>query len=130
MAASPSFAGTPAGGAVTVSTANTNRDGTGTIPTVFTAGAAGSLLQQFTIQATGDPADSVMVVYLHNGTNFFDWFEVDLGNPAAGSTTVTAFHFEADLANYPLPISWSVRASVTVALTAGVLNAFVAAGDL
>lgn len=130
MAANPSFAGTPAGGAVTVSTANTNRDGTGTVPTIFTAGASGSLLNQLTLQSTGDPADSVMVIYLHNGTSHFDWFEVDLGNPAAGSTTVTAFHFEADLANYPLPPSWSVRASITVALTAGVVNAIVAAGDL
>lgn len=130
MAANPSFAGTPAGGAVTISTANTNRDGTGTIPTIFTAGSSGSLLNQLTLHATGDPADSVVVIFLHDGTNFFAWQEIDLGNPAAGSTTVTAFHFETDLANYPLPTSWSVRGSITVALTAGVINAVVAAGNL
>lgn len=130
MAASPTFAGTIASGAVTVSTANTNRDGTGTIPTVFTAGTLGSLLQRLILHSTGNPADSIVLVFLHDGTNFFLWFEVDLGDPAAGSTTVPAFHFEVDLVNKHLPASWSVRCAITVALTAGVMNAIIDAGNI
>ena len=130
MAASPSYANVAAGGVVTVSTANANRDGTGTIATVFTAGSSASILLNLTVHSTGNPADCIMPVFLHDGSNFFLWFEIDLGDPAAGSTTVPAFHYEQDLASYPLPAGWSVRASITVAPTSGVCNVIVSAGNL
>jgi hypothetical protein len=53
MATSPQYVGTAKSPSVTISTANTNRDGTGTLGTVHTAGASGSRIDRLLIQATG-----------------------------------------------------------------------------
>ena len=42
MASTPNYAATPLVGVAAISTANTNRDGTGTLGTVVTAGSSGS----------------------------------------------------------------------------------------
>lgn len=130
MSATPAFAATPRIGAVTVSTANTNRDGTGTIATVITAGASGTLIRRLVFKATGDPADSIVNVFLHDGSTYYLFDEVDLGNPAAASTTVEGYRFEKAYTDLTLPTSWSVRAAITVALTAGVINVIALGADL
>lgn len=53
MATSASFAATPKNSGAALSTANTNRDGTGTFGTVYTAGSSGSRIDSIVIQATG-----------------------------------------------------------------------------
>lgn len=53
MSAVPNYAGTPKSPTITISTANTNRDGTGTLGTLMTAGASGSRVDRVRIQATG-----------------------------------------------------------------------------
>jgi hypothetical protein len=129
MASAPAFTATANIGAATVSTANTNRDGTGTIATVFTAGASGSRIEELVLKATGDPADSVVTVFLHNGSTYFLFDEVDLGDPAAASTTVAGYRLSREYKNLVLPTSWSLRCAITVALTAGVINAIALGGD-
>ena len=129
MAADPAFIATPKIGAVTVSTANTGRDGTGTIPTVFTAGGSGSKINEVVLKATGDPADSVVTLFLHDGSTHFLFDEVDLGDPAAASTTVTGYRLSRAYDNLVLPSGWSLRAAITVALTAGVINVVALGGD-
>ena len=131
MAATPAYLGTLRTGVVDVSTANTARDGTGTIATVITGVAAGTRILRITAIATSDPADSILNFFRHDGTtaHFFD--SIDLGNPAAASTTVDAWRFERTYPNLYLPnASWSLRAAITVALTAGVLKVFADGGDL
>ena len=130
MAAVPSFTSTPRSGAVAVSTANTGRDGTGTIATVITAVSAGTKIEEVVIKATGDPADSVVTLFLHDGSTYFLFDEVDLGDPAAGSATVETFRVRRTYSNLVLPSGWSLRAAVTVALTTGVLNVIAFGGDL
>lgn len=130
MASAPVFAVTPKIGVAAVSTANTNFDGTGTVPTIFTAGANGSKIDEVRIQATVDPADSMLNLFLHDGTNFWYFDSIDLGNPATGSTTVEPYSTSITYENLVLPTGWSLRASVTVALTTGVLNVFAFASDL
>jgi hypothetical protein len=125
MALSPVHASAGVIGATTVSTANTARDGTGTIATIVTGVAAGTRINRVVLKATGDPADSVVTLFLHDGTNYFLFDEFDLGNPAAGSTTVPAYREERVYSDLVLPsASWSLRAAITVALTAGVINVF------
>lgn len=51
MATQAQYVATPKNGVAQVSTANTNRDGTGTLATVFTAGASGSRIDALQIQA-------------------------------------------------------------------------------
>lgn len=54
MATSPQYVGTPKSPSVSISTANTNRDGTtGTYGTLMTAGASGSRVDRINLTATG-----------------------------------------------------------------------------
>lgn len=115
----PIFLLTPNIGCVDVVTANTNRDGTGTIATVFTAGANGSKINEIVVKATGDLADSTITFFLHDGSNYFIFDEWDVGDAAAGSATVASYRERRTYANLVLPTGWTLRAAITVAPTAG-----------
>lgn len=129
MASTPAFTATPRIGVAAVSTANTNRDGTGTIATVLTAGASGTKIEQVVVKADGDPADSIVVLFLHDGSNYWVFDELDAGNPTAGSATAVTYRAQAFYTNLVLPNGWSLRASITAAPTAGVVNVFALGGD-
>jgi len=132
MAAAPVFATTPRIGAASVSTANTNRDGTGTIATVFTAGASGSKIERVVVKATADPADGVVILWLvlDSGPTWYMFDEFDTGDPAAGSTTVAAYREERAYSDLVLPAGYSLRAQNTVALTAGTFSVLAFGADL
>jgi hypothetical protein len=130
VAANPTYSSLARIGAVAVSTANTNRDGTGTVATIITAVAAGTRIDRIVLKATADPADSVVTLFLHDGTNYFLFDEFDLGNPAAASTTVAGYREERAYSDLILPSGWSLRAAITVALTAGVINVVAFGADL
>lgn len=130
MATDPSFASTPRLTATSVSTANTNRDGTGTIATCLTAGSSGTLITQITVQATGDPADGVLTIFLNDGTTSWLFDEIDYADPAAASATLSGYRTTRTYTNVVIPSGWSVRAATTVALTTGVFNVFVHGADL
>jgi hypothetical protein len=53
MSVTANYAATPKNGSAQIATANTARDGTGTLGTVLTAGANGSRIDSLDIQATG-----------------------------------------------------------------------------
>jgi hypothetical protein len=129
MSATPSFAATPRTAVAAVSAANTNRDGTGTIVDILPAGASGSRIEEIVVETTGDPADSILTLFLHNGTSYFLFDEIDLGNPAAASTTVPGFRASRQYANLVIPTGWKLAAAITVALTAGVMNVFAFGAD-
>ncbi len=130
MAATPAFASTPRIAFTTVSTANTNRDGTGTIATVLSAGSNGTQIREIVLKATADPADSIVTLFLHDGTNFSLFDEVYLGNPAPATATLMSYRSSVRYDNLILPSGWSLRAAITAALTAGVVNVIALAGDL
>jgi hypothetical protein len=129
MASSPAFAATPRNEAASVSTANTNRDGTGTIATVLTAGASGSKIEEIVIKADGDPADCTVVFYLHDGSAYHVFDEWDIGNPAAGSATTASYREARTYENLILKSGWSLRASITAAPTSGVVQVHAFGGD-
>lgn len=54
-------------GIVTISTANSNRDGTGTLGTAFTAGTGGSKVKSFIIKATGTTTEGMIRFYIASG---------------------------------------------------------------
>lgn len=129
MASAPAFAATPRCAAAAVSTANTNRDGTGAIETVFTAGASGSKIERIVVKCTADAADGGVILWLHDGTNYRMFDEIDTNDPAAGSATVAAFREERAYSDLLLPAGWSLRAQNTVALTAGAFHVIAFGGD-
>ena len=67
MADKAQYAATPKVGVGQISTANTNRDGTGTIGTVFTAGASGSRIDAIDLKATGTTTAGMIRLFIHDG---------------------------------------------------------------
>lgn len=131
MAGSPAFYATPRAAVAAVSTANTARDGSGTIVDILTGGSSGTIIDEIVVKTTGDPADSIVTIFIHNGTSYFLFDEFDLGNPAAASTTVTGYREARTYENLRLPSSsFKLAAAITVALTAGVMNVWAFGGDL
>lgn len=120
MSTTANYAATPRSALGQVSTANTNRDGTGTIATIFTAGASGSRIDDITIIATGTTTAGMVRLFLHDGTNARLWAEVPV-SAATPSGTVQAF--AASLLNQSLilPSGWSLRASTNNAETFNVI---------
>lgn len=115
MASTAQFASTPKVGIVNISTANTNRDGTGTIGTVFTAGAGGSRIDKISIQARATTTSGMIRLFIHDGSTSFLFKEVPVIaiTPAA---SVPAFQYslsqEIDaVLPIVLPTGYSLRAS-------------------
>lgn len=115
VTATPIFAQAPRHAAAAISTANTNRDGSGTIGTIFTANATnGSSLDSIQITATGTTTAGVVRLYKHNGSTSFLWKEILVG-AIIPSTSTAVFSRRVDCslpanACY-LPAGWSLRAS-------------------
>lgn len=131
MGASPVFASTPRVGVGAVSTANTNRDGTGTIVDIITGVTAGTRIDRVVATATDNPADSVLNLFLHDGSTSYLFDQIDLNDPTAAGTNVESYRVEKAYEDLYLPSSsWKLRAAITVAPTGGVLNVFAFGGDL
>lgn len=119
MATDPQFASTIRTAVAQVSTANTNRDGTGTIVTVFTAGASGSRIETVDITAVGTTTAGMIRLFLHDGTNARLLTEQPV--PArTPSGTAAAFQFTLVFGDYRpllLAANWSLRAATNNAET-------------
>lgn len=127
MANQPVFATTPRIELGQVSTANTNRDGTGTIATILTGGTSGTRINEIVVEGTATTTAGMVRIYLHDGTNarLFDEFVVTAVT-AAASTPV--YRGSKVYENLTLPSnSWSIRASTHNAET---FNVTVLGADL
>jgi hypothetical protein len=69
MSTSAQYASIPKCGIGQVSTANTNRDGTGTITTIFSAGASGSRIDTIDLKAVGTTTAGMIRLFIHDGAN-------------------------------------------------------------
>lgn len=129
MASTPQFTGTPKCRVASVSTANTNRDGTGTIVDILTAAGTGTKLNRIVVKATADPADSVVTIFIHDGTAYRIFDEFDLADPAAGSATVATYRGEKSYDDIVLENGQKLAAAITAAPTSGAVLVFAFAGD-
>lgn len=129
MATAPAFAATPRCAIVQATAANTNRDGTGTIATLFTAGASGSRAERVRISAAGTTTAGVVRIYVHDGSNARLIREV-LVPAITPSTTIEAFSADVDFSGpdqvLVLPTGYSLRVSTHNAET---FNCFCFGGD-
>lgn len=117
----PRFVETAVIGAVSIATANTNRDGTGTIGTVLTAGAQGTLVELVRVVAAGTTTAGVVRLFLHDGSTYYLLKEI-LVTAITPSTTVEVFSAEfVPTKPLVLPTAWSLRASTNNAETFKVL---------
>jgi len=111
MATNPLFVGTPVVGSAQLSVANTNRDGTGTIVTVLTAGTSGTRVEHVRIRATGTTTAGVIRLYIHDGTTARLYEEI-LVSAVTPSTTTASFTYQWTApAPFILPATYSLRAS-------------------
>ena len=116
MATTAQYASTVRTAQAQVSTANTNRNGTGTIATVFTAGSNGSRIDDIYITATGTTTAGVVRLFLNDGTNTY-LFEEILVTAITPSTTVSVFQAVQLNLSLILANGWSLRASTNNAET-------------
>lgn len=130
MASTPNFTATPRVGIGAVSTANTNRDGSGTIVDILTGASGGTKISEVVIKATANPADSTVTLFIYDGSTAWVFDEVDLGDPAAASATVASYRTSVTYDNLVLPsASYKLQAAITAQPTAGSVNVIAFGGD-
>jgi hypothetical protein len=111
MAADPAFAVTPRIASVNVATANTNRDGTGTVATLITGAATGTRVAEIVVQARVTTTAGMVRIFLHDGSTFYFFDEVSVA-AATVSASVKGTRVSTIYNNLVLPnASWSVRVS-------------------
>ena len=112
MSANPNFASTPKVGKQLINTANTNRDGTGIITSIFAAGASGSRIDKVVIAANGTTTAGMLRFYISNGVTNTLLFEVPV-TAIVPSATVSPFISNQVGVPFPLviPSGYSLQTS-------------------
>ena len=116
MASNPSYAATPKCGLGQVSVANTARDGTGTLATVFTAGANGSRIDAIGLKAIAATTAGMIRLFIHDGVTARLLTEVPVV-AVTPSATVPAWEVQLNantmtqVLPITLPTGYSLRAS-------------------
>ena len=112
--------------AAEISAANTNRDGTGTVVVVKTAGSDGSRIDLLRVVAEGTTTAGVIRLFIHDGTSFFLVKEI-LVTAVTPSTSTEVFSSEwVPTEPILLPSGYSLRAATNNAET---FNVFAFGGD-
>lgn len=111
-------------GSTTVATANTAKDGTGTVLTVFTADATnGGYVQRIRFRAAGTNVATVARVFINNGStnataaNNILWDEITLTATTLSETSALAT-YELPL-NYALPPTYKLNVTIGTTVAAG-----------
>lgn len=111
MATEPAFAVTPRIGSTNVATANTNRDGTGTISTLIVGASTGTRISEIVCKARVTTTAGQVRAWLFDGTNYRFLDEYAIG-AATVSATVQGTRVSTTYANLVLPnASWSIVVS-------------------
>jgi hypothetical protein len=130
MAASPAFISTPRIGRVSLSTANTATDGTGTISDLIVGVSAGTRILSVNVQGTATTVASLVNLFLFDGTNW-DLFDQITISATTGSNTAKAYRLVTAYTDLVLPsASWKLGATLTVAPTTGTVRVAAFGGDL
>lgn len=117
MASAPVYAATATIDMVQAVTANTARDGTGTLATVATGTANGKIIKRVRISATGTTTAGVIRLFLFDGTNNRLLREI-MVTAITPSATIEAFSAEVTLYDCILPSTlWLLKASTNNAET-------------
>lgn len=130
MAASPAFISTPRIGRVSLSTANTATDGTGTINDLIVGVSAGTRILSVNVQGTATTVAALVNLFLFDGTNW-DLFDQVTISATTGSNTVKGYRLVTAYTDLVLPsATWKLGATITVAPTTGTVRVHAFGGDL
>jgi len=115
---------TPVVSWTTLLTANTAKDGTGTAPTLYTAGANGSRVDRIKVRNTGTAVATVLRIFINNGStaatagNNSLYMEVTI--PACTVSEVAA---QADIViplNMSLPAGYKINVTIGTTIAAAI----------
>jgi hypothetical protein len=120
MATSPQYAATVKSAQVQIATANTARDGTGTVGTLVTGATNGTRIDDITICAAGTTTAGVIRMFIHDGTVFRLLAEF-LVTAVTPSTTVAVWSLPLYNMGIVLASGWSLRFSTNAAETFNVV---------
>lgn len=103
--------------------ANTAKDGTGTVATVFTSGADGSFVQKLVARALGTNVATVLRVFVNNGstnaTVANNTLVAEMTLPATTLSEVSALSpYELPL-NFAMPNGFKLNCTIGTAVAAG-----------
>lgn len=122
MAATPAFGSAIRTGVGICTTANTDKSGatTAQIKDILTGVAAGTVVERIRLAADQNPADCTVTIFVHDGTAYRFYDDIDVGDIVASSATVAGFTYEKNYAGIYLPsTSFKLAASITATTTAG-----------
>jgi hypothetical protein len=107
-----------------ITAANTAKDGTGTVETVFTADATnGSFLQKLIIRPRGTNVASVLRIFMNNGlTNATPANNALIGEvtlPATTNSEVAAIQGTEVNLNIPIPVGYKINVTLGTAVAGG-----------
>jgi hypothetical protein len=130
MAASPAFISTPRIGRLSLSTANTATDGTGTINDLIVGVSAGTRILSVNVQGTATTVAALVNLFLYDGTQW-DLFDQVTITATTGSNTVKSYRLVTAYTDLVLPsASYKLGATITVAPTTGTVRVLAFGGDL
>ena len=130
MAANPSFISTPRIGRLSLSTANTAVDGTGTIADLIVGASAGTRVLSVNVQAAGSTVAALVNLFLWDGTQW-DLFDQVTISAVTGSNTTKAYRLVTAYTDLVLPsASYKLGATISVAPTTGTVRVSAWGGDL
>jgi hypothetical protein len=107
----------------TIATANTAVDGTGTVVTLFTAGADGGRVEKVRARALGTNVASVLRVFINNGSsntvaaNNVLWDELTL--PSTTISQVAQLLNQEIVLNLTLPAGYTIFCTIGTTVAAG-----------
>ena len=107
-----------------ITAANTAKDGTGTVDTVFTADATnGSFLQKLIIRPRGTNVASVLRIFMNNGltnaTAANNCLISEVSLPATTNSEVAAIQGTEVNLNIPLPVGYKINVTLGTAVAGG-----------
>jgi hypothetical protein len=112
-----SIAGDIEWGATAITTANTAKDGTGTVLTCFTANVDGGFVQRIRFRSAGTNIATVARVFINNGsTNATAANNILYDEITLAATTISEV---AALPVYELPLNFALPAGYTLNVTIG-----------
>lgn len=112
-----SIAGDVEWGATAITTANTAKDGTGTVLTVFTANVDGAFVQRIRFRSAGTNIATVARVFINNGsTNATPANNILYDEITLAATTLSEV---AALPVYELPLNFALPAGYVLNVTLG-----------
>ncbi len=121
----PIFALTPRSSGITTGTSsNTNKDGTGTVATIFTAGANGSKVDRVFLQHLGSNTATVLRFFVNNGSSnttpannclVHEEALASWSNSETAASTSTVWY-----SNLILPAGYKINVTTATAIASGV----------